>query len=112
MRWHVVELEMESNYCIALLGNGKYEIKAGFFAEVEGRWACLRRMDIQGSGANSLGLAALHELAQLVMELLDVDELRIEGSTRTSGAGPGRKPAPLVFRRANRTGAETGRASG
>ena len=60
MRWHVVELEMESNYCIALLGNGKYEIKAGFFAEVEGRWACLRRMDIQGSGANSLEIGRAH----------------------------------------------------
>ena len=31
------------------------------------------------------------------MERLDVDELRIEGATRTTGASPGRRPAARHF---------------
>jgi hypothetical protein len=36
-------------------------------------------------------------LALWVKDSLDVDELRIEGATRATGASPGRKPTSLVF---------------
>jgi hypothetical protein len=81
------------------------EIEATFFAYLIGQVATFSRLDIQGAGPNTVGWAALRELAQSVMELLDVDELRIEGSARTSGATPGRRPAPLVFRRVGNLGA-------
>ena len=63
------------------------------------RAATLLRLDIQGLGKNTLGARSLHNLAEAAMERLDIDEPRIEGATRTSGARPGRQPAPIVFRR-------------
>jgi hypothetical protein len=61
------------------------------------RTAVLRKLHIQGAGPNTLGPAALRELIKWVKNKRDVDELRIEGATRTSGAGPGRIPRPIVF---------------
>jgi hypothetical protein len=73
----------------------------------EGRaWIC--GLHVQGAGPGSLGVARLRGLAEWAMEALDVDEIRIEGAARTSGAGPGRSPAPLVFRRRRRAGAAAG----
>src|SRR5580658_5601103 len=74
------------------------EIRAVFYVRLIARAAVFSRFDIQGEGPNTLGWTTLRMLAQSVMELLDVDELRIEGAPRTSGANPGRRPTPLVFR--------------
>lgn len=65
---------------------------------LEDRRCVLRGVHVQGPGANTVGPARLLWLARLVKERLDVEELRIEGAARTSGAGPGRRPRPLVFR--------------
>jgi hypothetical protein len=64
----------------------------------EGRVALLWSGHIHGDGANTLGGAALLSLTRWAMEFLDVDELRIAGATRTSGANPGHTPRLLVFR--------------
>lgn len=42
----------------------------------------------------------LRWLAQAVMEVLDCDEIIVEGAVRTTGAGPGRRPGRLRFARA------------
>jgi DNA-binding transcriptional regulator YiaG len=76
------------------LATGAAEIEAMFYVHLIGRVAIFSRLDIQGAGPNTLGWVALCELAQSMMELLDVDELRIEGTARTSRAGPRRRPAP------------------
>jgi hypothetical protein len=65
----------------------------------EGRIAMLWGGHIGGDGANTLGAAALLSLTRWAMEFLDVDELRIAGATRTSGANRGHTPRLLVFRR-------------
>ena len=68
--------------------------------EMDGKIMVARGVHIQGPGKNRLGWPKLRGLAEDLMEKLELDELRIEGATRTSGAGPGRKPRPRVFRRA------------
>ena len=106
MGWRIVELNMEiGDVCVVHLTDGVLAVEALFFPEFHGRAVRLRRLDIQGTGANTIGWVALRDLARAAMEFLDVDEIRIEGSARTSGAGRGRTPAPLVFRRAGTAGA-------
>jgi hypothetical protein len=68
---------------------------------LEGRCLTLRGVHVQGEdvGVNELRVVGLRRLIQEVMEDLDVDEIVIEGSVRTTGAGPGRTPRPLRFAR-------------
>ena len=113
MHWRLVDLQIEpGDFVFVRLLIGAFELEIMFYVHLDGRSAVLRRLDIQGAGPNTLGVAGLRGLAQWLMELLDVDELRIEGAVRTSGAGPGRRPAPLVFRRHGYPGAATGRPTG
>ncbi len=56
-------------------------------------------MHAEGLAANEIGLANLRLIASVILERLDVDTLHIEGSTRTTGARPGRRPQPLRFAR-------------
>lgn len=95
MTWRVVDLEITPDDLVfARLSNGTVAIDVLGFLEITRRSAILRGMHIQGGGRNTMGLPALRAMAHWLKEYLDVDELRIEGATRTSGAGPGRRPAP------------------
>jgi hypothetical protein len=58
----------------------------------------VRQAHMQGALSNAVGAGNLRLLAQLLMEEMDLDELIIEGSLRTTGANPGRKPKPIRFR--------------
>ena len=62
------------------------------------RVAVLSGGHFQGSGPNTVGPTVLRSLAREVRSWLGVDELRIEGATRTTGASPGHDPRPLIFR--------------
>jgi len=62
----------------------------------------LRRAHINGEpgvGPNVVGLQNLRAIAREALLRMGCHELEIEGATRTSGAGPGRTPPPLRFRR-------------
>jgi hypothetical protein len=50
-------------------------------------------------GSNSVGLKLLRDVARGLMEIMDYDELIIEGEIRTTGANPGQRPNPLRFTR-------------
>ena len=89
----------------ACLTDGRHEIKLLAYVRIDGPVACIAELHVQGAGAHSLGIGGIRGLARWTMEVLGVNELRIEGAARTSGAGPGRRPAPLVFRRAGHAGA-------
>jgi hypothetical protein len=90
MRWIVV-LEFGADGLVNVwLSNGRDRIELLGIGALSGRIATLSDCHIQGPGPNQLGLLMLRQTAQQVMELLDVDELRIEGAAR--------RPAPLVFR--------------
>jgi hypothetical protein len=100
MIWSVGTLLLEpGDYCIALLSNGAIEVEWLFRLELLGRTAVFQGLHVDGPGPNAMGWPALRGLAQQVMEKLDVDILRVEGAPRTTGASPGRRPAPIVFRR-------------
>jgi hypothetical protein len=63
--------------------------------ELTHRRAVLRGLHILGAGPNTMGQGALRRLMQWAKEQRDVDELRIEGATRTSGVHPGQIPRPF-----------------
>ena len=69
--------------------------------EFDGSTLVLRGFNIEGVdiGAGALGVRALRELAQVAMEVFDVDTIRIASARRTSGAGRNRYTATLQFRR-------------
>ncbi|MCA7119923.1 MAG: hypothetical protein LGL72_11070 [Acidibrevibacterium sp.] len=69
---------------------------------INGEIMVASNVHIQGPGKNCVGWPGLRQFAEDLIEELELDELRIEGAPRTSGAGPGRKPCPLVFRRQGR----------
>jgi hypothetical protein len=95
--WRGADFQIEAgDFVLVRACTDTAEVEAMFYAELRGPVAVLRRLDIQGAGANSLGSVALRKLTQWVMEFLDVDELRIEGAARTSGAGAGRRPPRIA----------------
>src|SRR5271166_1269861 len=79
------------------LTDGVHVIEVLADVEFSDRMAVLRGLHILGSGPNTLGPRALRELINWAKVQLDVDQLRIEGAPRTSGAGPGRVPPILDF---------------
>jgi hypothetical protein len=68
---------------------------------LEGRCLILRRLHIYGVDvrANDMRAAGLRRIVEEIVEELDVDEIIVEGSVRTTGAGPGRTPRRLRFAR-------------
>jgi hypothetical protein len=96
--WRTVEFDFGgADTALVTLTDGVQVVQILTDVEFTGRIAVLRGLHILGSGRNTLGLRSLRELINWAKVQLDVDELRIEGATRTSGAGPGRVPPPLVF---------------
>jgi hypothetical protein len=68
---------------------------------LDGRCLTLRGLHVHGTdvGANDLRVVGLRRMVREVMEDLNVDEIIIEGSVRTTGADPGRTPRRLRFGR-------------
>jgi hypothetical protein len=98
MSWHVVEFDFGgADTVLVVLANGNQRIHVLADVELHRAQAVLHGLHIQGGGSNSLGPAALREMIRWAKEYLDVEQLRIEGATRTSGAGPGRIPPVLEF---------------
>jgi hypothetical protein len=96
MIWQVIEYDYGGTDTVQVrLSDGNQEISILANVELVGRHAILRGLHIQGAGANTMGNGALRRLIKWAKEFLDVDHLRIEGATRTSGAAPGRDPPPI-----------------
>jgi hypothetical protein len=100
MKWRLVDLELDTGDVMsARFELGAFFVEVVAFVAIEGRSVLLTRCDVDGSGAGTVGIGQLRAIVRLVMEALDVDEVRIDGTARTTGARPGRVPTPLVFRR-------------
>ena len=98
MPWRTLDFDFGGDDTVLVtLVDGNHRVEVIADIELNGRRAVLRGLYILGAGRNTLGPAALLGLIRWAKEYLDVDELRIEGAVRTSGAGPGRIPAVLVF---------------
>jgi hypothetical protein len=96
--WRTLEYDFGgTDTALLVLTDGVHDVQILTDVEFAGRTAVLRGFHIQGGGRNTLGPGALRELINWAKGQLDVDQLRIEGATRTSGAGPGRVPHPVVF---------------
>jgi hypothetical protein len=96
--WQVLDFDFGGiDTVLVTLVDGNHRIEVLADVELDRRRAVLRGLHIQGVGRNTLGPAVLRGLIGWAKEYLDVDELRIEGAVRTSGASPGRIPAVLVF---------------
>ena len=59
------------------------------------RTVVLLAAHVQGPGRNAIGTAKLLAALRELKAMLDVDELRIEGAPRTTGANPGRTPRAI-----------------
>ena len=96
MTWQVVEYDFGGTDTVQIrLSNGTQDILILADVAFDGRHAVLSGLHIQGAGANTMGHGALRRLIGWAKEFLNVDHLRIEGATRTSGAAPGRNPPPI-----------------
>ncbi|MBN9561292.1 MAG: hypothetical protein J0H14_11275 [Alphaproteobacteria bacterium] len=97
MSWTVMDVEFDGMTVLARLSDGEIEVQVlADVMELSSTEAVLTGLHIQGPGPNSVG-SRIRSIAYWVKEYLDVSRLRIEGATRTSGASPGRDPAPIVF---------------
>ena len=106
MRWRIEYLEIEpDDWMLVAVATNRHRFEFVGLLTFDGRRATLSSVHALGAGPNTMGNGALIALARDAMEFLDVDEIRIDGAARTSGAGPGRRPAPIVFRRQDRLGA-------
>lgn len=93
MTWRVVDYEFDRSETVYVrLHDGRKEIELLAELELDGRRAIVRGLHVLGGGANTMGVGELRRLLVWAKGYLDVDHLRIEGATRTSGAGPGRLP--------------------
>ncbi len=99
MAWVVTSQEYAGVVLIVELRDGERVVEILADLAIEGRVVTLSGFHAVGSGTNRIGAATLLALARWTVEVMDLDELRIEGATRTSGANPGHDPRPLVFRR-------------
>jgi hypothetical protein len=112
MKRRAVDVEFDNPATVYVrLTNGRDEVEIVADVELDRRCAVLRGLHILGAGPNAMGperdgartrwgpnamgAGALRGLMRWAKEQLDVDELRIEGATRTSGARPGRVPRPI-----------------
>ena len=100
MAWHVEAYEYANDVVVVELRRRADHVHIMADVHIAGRSVTLYGLHALGAGPNRLGVATLLRLGHWALEALDLDELRIEGATRTSGANPGRDPRPLVFRRA------------
>jgi hypothetical protein len=97
MRIHLLEEDGETIHVVVVLGGQEFESVTG--CRLERRRLMLFDTHFYGAEPNSLGVARLRALAQMLMEQVDVDELEIRGAIRATGAAPGRSPRPMRFRR-------------
>ncbi len=101
MRIHIIGELSEGAVATALLETSVGTMLVMAEVVLDGRCLALRALHMQGDdvGINDVGVVGLRRAMREVMEELDVDEMVIEGSRRTTGAGPGRTPRPLRFAR-------------
>jgi hypothetical protein len=69
--------------------------------EIQDHCLILRECHMHGEdvGSKQFGHEKIYWLARAVMELLDVEQIEIEGAIRTWGRNPGHRPRPVRFAR-------------
>jgi hypothetical protein len=62
-----------------------------------GRVLHLDRVHVQGLASGALGRAGLNAIGRKLLEEADVDEIILQGGTRTTGRNKGKRPPPFRF---------------
>jgi hypothetical protein len=93
----LVEIDGAAMLVLITTPVGKVEVLAN--VTLAGRTLYVREAHIQGLNAGALGRAGLNAIGRKVLEEIDADEIVIEGSTRTTGKNPGRRPRPIRYPR-------------
>lgn len=99
MPWAILrsERDPQAETLIMVFSNGLNTLEMVTDFGIEGRVVTLSGVHLTGNGPNTIGPGALRSLAIWVKGEFGLDELRIHGAARTTGAHPGRRPRPLVF---------------
>jgi len=99
MPWSILRSERDpkAETLIMVFGNGSQMLEMVADFAIEERVVTLSGLHLTGNGPNSIGPAGMRALALWVKKEFGLDELRIHGASRTTGASPGRRPRPLVF---------------
>ncbi|MDO8942052.1 MAG: hypothetical protein Q7U75_02655 [Desulfobacterales bacterium] len=99
--WEIVESDFEhSSFIVGLKCSSLgLELSVAGDYHVVDQVAIVEGLHVQGVGSNIMGQRHLMSLIRWAVNYLDVDEIRIAGATRTSGANPGRLPYPFRVRR-------------
>ena len=66
---------------------------------LSGRRLHVKKAHIQGASPGAIGRAGLNVIGRKLLSEADVDELVIQGGTRTTGRAQGRTPRPFRFPR-------------
>jgi hypothetical protein len=66
---------------------------------IVGRVMRIDRAHIEGLKVGALGRAGLNAIGRKLLELADVDQIIIQGGTRTTGRTKGKVPRPIRFPR-------------
>jgi hypothetical protein len=67
---------------------------------IAGRVMRVDRVHMEGLDTGALGRAGLNAIGRKLLEVADVDEIIIQGGTRTTGRTKGKVPRPIRFPRA------------
>jgi hypothetical protein len=69
---------------------------------IVGRMMRIDRARVEGLTMGALGRVGLSAIGRKLLEVADVDEIIIQGGTRTTGRTKGKIPRPIRFPRASR----------
>jgi hypothetical protein len=69
---------------------------------IAGRVMRIDRMHVDGLTVGALGRVGLNAIGRKLLEVADVDEIIIQGGTRTTRRTKGKVPRPIRFPRASR----------
>ena len=97
MPYSFAHFEVDGDFIISVITDGVREWHVAATVRFRGDTMILQGFHMHGAGRGSTGIARLRSMAAWLKDELSVRRLRIEGSPRTSGAGPGRIPRPVVF---------------
>jgi hypothetical protein len=97
--WAITALVIEGDTFVVDLDYQGQPLSIAADIAFEGRVAWITGGHVSSTGRNGTGNAVLMSLVRWAMDYLDVDEIRIAGATRTTGARPGRIPPVLAFGR-------------
>ncbi|MBV8563941.1 MAG: hypothetical protein JO273_00635 [Methylobacteriaceae bacterium] len=104
-------VEVEGDLMVAVVSTAVAVIEIVARVKLADRVLWIQDAHVQGASPGAVGRRGLNAIGRKLMQEADADQIIIEGSARTTGSNPGRKPWAIHFpsrslagdRRKNRT---------